>query len=315
MDIREATDADIPEILQVLKASLGETSSKKSEEVWRYKHIDNPFGRSLVLLAIEGSKIIGVRAFMRWKWQRAGEVLSAFRAVDTATHPKHQGKGVFKKLTLKALEIAKQNGDHFVFNTPNEQSKPGYLKMGWEEVAKIKVRIKPINPIYWRYSKVTDQFTKDIECTEISFQNLTEEMNAQLKSSGKFFTPKTPEYLKWRYENNALQDYIIKATENIYIAGYVKPHSKFRELRIVEAITVSAVSFKSINITINDLAKEFGVQIVSFAPSENLKFYNSFSGKFGPVLTVREINLIENQKKGLLNLNNWTYSLGDLELF
>ncbi|WP_051201427.1 GNAT family N-acetyltransferase [Christiangramia portivictoriae] len=315
MDIREATDEDIPEILEVLKASLGETSSKKSEEVWRYKHIDNPFGRSLVLVAIEGSKIIGVRAFMRWKWQKTDEVLSVFRAVDTATHPKHQGKGVFKKLTLKALEIAKQNGDHFVFNTPNEQSKPGYIKMGWEEVAKIKVRIKPINPIYWRYSNVTDQFAKDIEFTEISFQHLTEERNAQMKSSGKFFTPKTPEYFKWRYENNTLQDYIIKATDDIYIAGYVKTHSKFRELRIVEAITLSALSVKSIKITIDKLAKDFGVQFVSFAPSENLKFFNSFSGKFGPVLTVKEINLIDNQKKGLLNLNNWIYSLGDLELF
>jgi hypothetical protein len=187
--------------------------------------------------------------------------------------------------------------------------------MGWEEVTKIKVRIKPVNPIYWQFSEVIRQYFKDIGGSETSLQNLTKKMNTQLKNSGKFFTPKNVDYLKWRYENNALQDYIIKATEDYYIAGYVKHHSKFKELRIVETLTVSTESVKSIKITINNLAKEFGVQIVSFAPSENLKFPNSFYGKFGPVLTVREINLIENQKNGLLNLNNWTYSLGDLELF
>jgi predicted N-acetyltransferase YhbS len=97
MKIREATEEDIPDILEVLKASLGETSSKKTEDVWKYKHIDNPFGKSMVLVAIEENKIIGVRAFMRWKWQKGDCVFSAFRAVDTATHPKHQGKGIFKK--------------------------------------------------------------------------------------------------------------------------------------------------------------------------------------------------------------------------
>ncbi len=145
MQIREATENDIPGILNVLKASLGESSSKKTEEVWRYKHIENPFGKSLVLIAAENEEIIGVRAFMRWQWQKEDKVYSAFRAVDTATHPSHQGKGIFKKLTLKALEIGKERGDHFVFNTPNTQSKPGYIKMGWKEVDKLKIQLRLLN--------------------------------------------------------------------------------------------------------------------------------------------------------------------------
>ena len=150
MKIREASKDDTSGILNVLKASLGETSSRKTERVWNYKHVNNPFGKSLVLLAEENNQVIGVRAFMRWKWQYGENIYSALRAVDTATHPDHQGKGVFKKLTLKALEIAGEMGDHFVFNTPNTQSKPGYLKMGWKEVAKLNVRLVPVNPIFWK---------------------------------------------------------------------------------------------------------------------------------------------------------------------
>jgi len=130
MEIREAKETDISEIVKVLKASLGEDQLELSEKVWHYKHIDNPFGKSIVLIAVENEKIIGVRAFMRWEWKYASNKYSALRAVDTATHPQHQGKGIFKKLTLKAVELAKSNNDNFIFNTPNEQSRPGYLKMG-----------------------------------------------------------------------------------------------------------------------------------------------------------------------------------------
>lgn len=86
---------------------------------------------------------------MRWKWQKNNKIFSAFRAVDTATHPDFQGKGIFKKLTLRAIEIAKDQGEDFIFNTPNSQSKPGYLKMGWKQVDKIKIELLPCSPIHW----------------------------------------------------------------------------------------------------------------------------------------------------------------------
>src|SRR5680860_587937 len=131
MIIREAKEVDIPEIVKVLRASLGEQDLPLSEGIWNYKHVKNPFGRSLVLVAEENGVIAGVRAFMCWEWQCLNKSYATYRAVDTATHPNYQGQGIFKKLTLKAIELAKEQGVQFIFNTPNEQSRPGYLKMGW----------------------------------------------------------------------------------------------------------------------------------------------------------------------------------------
>src|SRR5688572_14122292 len=147
MEIREAEESDIPEIVSLLKLSLGESLMPKSERYWRWKHLENPFGPSPVLLCREGKELIGVRAFMRWEWVHAGHIYKAVRAVDTATHPKHQGKGIFRKLTLSLVDRCKERGDHFVFNTPNQQSKPGYLKMGWEEVARVPVQISINRPL------------------------------------------------------------------------------------------------------------------------------------------------------------------------
>ena len=144
MFIRKATSEDIPAIVQLLKASLGDVSSTKSVAYWNWKHVDNPFGPSPVLVAEEDGDLIGVRAFMRGDWVQDGKVYRALRAVDTATHPAHQGKGIFKILTLQLVQDASNAGFDFIFNSPNAQSTPGYLKMGWEVWGKVPVHIRPV---------------------------------------------------------------------------------------------------------------------------------------------------------------------------
>ncbi|GGW87229.1 GNAT family N-acetyltransferase [Salegentibacter mishustinae] len=314
MHIREATETDIPGILEVLKASLGETSSKKTEKVWRYKHIDNPFGESLVLVALEQDRIIGVRAFMRWKWQKGNRIYSAFRAVDTATHPKHQGKGIFKKLTLRALEIAKKQGDHFVFNTPNEQSKPGYLKMGWEEVDKLEIQLAPSNPLYWKFKAKRPNY-------KINKNSNIENLKALLisahnrKVAGGMFTPKTPEYLSWRFDRNPLQQYHILHEDGYYIAGYVKQRSRLKEFRISERICSDKDSERKANKAIKNLAKKFGAQIISCQSGEIPLSPFALTANFGPWLTLKNVNLKKKDYDDYKQLRNWSYSIGDLELF
>ena len=131
MIIREATNQDTKEIVKLLKLSLGENLIKKTPRIWQYKHIENPFGKSLVLLAEKNDILVGVRAFMQWRWQLGSQTYVTYRAVDTATHPEYQKQGIFKKLSLQALQKASHNTQGFVFNTPNQNSLPGYLKMGW----------------------------------------------------------------------------------------------------------------------------------------------------------------------------------------
>jgi hypothetical protein len=63
--------------------------------------------------------------------------------VDTATHPAYRRRGIFRRLTLEALEIASSKGTQLVFNTPNRDSAAGYSTMGWVEVGPIGVLIRP----------------------------------------------------------------------------------------------------------------------------------------------------------------------------
>ena len=82
---------------------------------------------------------------MRWNFERGGRTMHAVRAVDTATHPDYQGMRLFTKLTLGALDALRNEGVDFVFNTPNDQSRPGYLKMGWSVVGRLAVPSRPLS--------------------------------------------------------------------------------------------------------------------------------------------------------------------------
>src|SRR5207247_2560043 len=113
---------------------------------FRWKHVDNPFGRSFMLVAEAEERILGLRAFMRWRFAAGGREVGAVRAVDTATHPDFQGRGIFSLLTRAALDSLPADVG-FVFNTPNEKSGPGYLKMGWHEVGRIPIAIRVRNPM------------------------------------------------------------------------------------------------------------------------------------------------------------------------
>jgi GNAT superfamily N-acetyltransferase len=145
MKIRELTDADQDSLLELATEALGEgPQGARQADWWRWKHVDNPFGRSLVLGAFDGERMVGLRSFMRWRLVDAqGRRWACARAVDTSTHPDYQGKGIFSKLTLEGLEYLRADGTDIVFNTPNGKSGPGYRKMGWVAVAPLSAGIRP----------------------------------------------------------------------------------------------------------------------------------------------------------------------------
>lgn len=314
MEIREATEKDIPEIVEVLKASLGEKDLSLSKEIWEYKHVNNPFGKSLVLLAEEEDMIVGVRAFMRWQWHHEQKKFACFRAVDTATHPKHQGKGIFKKLTLKALEVAQEEGASFVFNTPNEKSRPGYLKMGWKQAGKVEVSLSPALYSFWKIFVKGPIYNVEYRTSFPRIEKLCVDWNKKVIQMD-LHTPKSANYLRWRYENNPLRKYEVLATEEFYLAGYIQIHHGIKELRIVESIFIDLKGQKELKKSIKRWSLKFGAQIISYSnklltiPGPQIK------GGFGPILTVKEIILAPKEKNICFTTTKWDYSLGDLELF
>ena len=142
--IRPAEPGDDALALPMLRAALGKADDPHYEAFLRWKHKDNAFGVSPAWVALHDGVVVGYRTFLRWEFVRSdGSVMRAVRAVDTATDPAYRGLGIFRSLTLQGVAELTLAGESIVFNTPNDQSRPGYLKMGWSVARRLPVGVMP----------------------------------------------------------------------------------------------------------------------------------------------------------------------------
>lgn len=135
---------DLPSVLQLLHRELGWPDDERAEQLWRWKHEQNPFGASTVRVGIRDGAVVAVRVFMRWSLcDASGTVHRAARAVDTATHADQRRRGWFRRLTTSALAELEADGVTVLFNTPNPQSLPANTSLGWveQEVPPVWVRV------------------------------------------------------------------------------------------------------------------------------------------------------------------------------
>lgn len=116
------------EAINVLSDAFGK---KHTAAVWKWKHEDNPYGQSKVVLAIKNHQVIGVRPMMLFPLIYQNQVVPAVQFVDSAVVASERGKGIFQMICRRALAELDQT---LVFHTPNPMSYPAYLKMGWRPV-------------------------------------------------------------------------------------------------------------------------------------------------------------------------------------
>lgn len=204
--VRPYTDTDLAGVLDLLKAALGETAVlKRTPELFAWKHLDNPFGRSILLVAEADQRIVGLRAFMRWELTtRSGQTLRCVRAVDTATHPDYRRRGIFRRLTEAALAEAEADGVHMVFNTPNPKSGAGYLKMGWQEVGDIGVLAAPSRGMF--RSRPDGDVLPELS-DWIAGPQPAEGLEVSDRPAHGLRTPRTEPYLRWRFAGHPTARY------------------------------------------------------------------------------------------------------------
>lgn len=181
-------DKDMPHIIELTKEHL---DCNFNEDFFLWKHLSNPFGVSFAMGAWDSGRLVGLRMFMRWEFIGPDDkIVKAIRPVDTVTHEDYKGKGIFKTLTLQGLESERDNYD-IIFNTPNQNSLPGYLKMGWQKINLTGTFLYGIvNPFIKNNAEVIFNFNID---------NLP-------RSSARYWqTFKNESFLKWRYQDTSFR--------------------------------------------------------------------------------------------------------------
>jgi hypothetical protein len=139
-----------------------------------------------------------------------------------------------------------------VFNTPNEKSLPGYLKMGWEVVGRVPVRVRVRRPVRFargaramRGSSPPHGAPPAVHA-EPAAQALEHaglpELLASAGRDGRLATRRDPAYLRWRYASPpGLAYHAVRVGRSGRLAGLgifrVRPRGPLWEATVVETIT------------------------------------------------------------------------------
>lgn len=99
-----------------------------TKELFAKKYIDNIYGNSVVeVVYIDGEPVAA-----RGLWRNDIYDKPSYQPGDTCVTEICRGKGIFTEMTKKSLEMLEAND--IVYNFPNQNSYPGYMKMGWNLV-------------------------------------------------------------------------------------------------------------------------------------------------------------------------------------
>ena len=310
--VREFRDDDLDEVLEVLRASLGENPLlRRTPALFAWKHLDNPFGRSIVLLAESGGRIAGVRAFMRWDLVGPGDVrLRCVRAVDTATHPDFMRRGIFKQLTMAAIDVATADGVDMVFNTPNPKSGAGYMKMGWSEVGPIGVMIRPGVGIV-RGTGDPDSLPEASDFLRTPIPAVGQDTPDRAGQGLR--TPRTRAYLDWRFAQHPTARYsMVQAGGSV---AFLRPNHRGRRRELVVSDVLGTRPASAIRAAAR--ASQADYLAAWFSPGTPERRAAVAAGLF-PVPRVTALTLVCRPLRELpvdpQELASWDLALGDLEL-
>lgn len=306
---RPARPDDGPAVLELLQRSLGWRPQDPMAEFFVWKHRASPFGSSPAWVAEAGSRVVGFRTFMRWSFSGTTGSVEAVRAVDTATDPEYQGRGVFRRLTLAALEEMAADGIAFVFNTPNDQSRPGYLKMGWKPLGRLPMHVRPRASARSahrlrrarvpadRWSQATDV---GAAATEYGWQG---SMVDDLPDDGRLRTPATPELLAWRYGFEPLRYRVLHGPGEPPVVIRLRRRGPATEMAVVHQSPVRG-SRRRLTAALRSTGADYAVALGARRPPG----FVTLRGR-GPLLVARKLTVEPPP------LQTWDLQLGDVELF
>ncbi len=317
--LREYKNEDIHQILELLNRNFGNQQHlciKRDMNWWKWKYEKNIFGTPIIYVAEHNERIVGVRPFWPWKLNIRGKNLKCFQPLDSAVDKEYRGKGIFTKLTKKAL-IENIEGIDLIFNFPNEQSLGADLRLGWSFVGKLQwyVKInKPLNTYYLIKNNVGFKSYKlDIE------DLINEEKIMKCKDNFNFDeqlkTVRRKEFLTWRYLEHPQVSYgmnIIEKYEKQLIYVYEVNENKYgRELIVLDYFGEMGY-FKDLLSELNRLCKKYGIAFIcmlnKYNTPQNLLKKSLYFKQKKKNFVVLPLNLELNSIS--LKYNSWDIFLG-----
>ncbi len=218
-EIRAYKPEDEPQVLDLLQAAFGrwpsEVPGQDAAELFRWKHMESPFGRSILLVAEANGVTIGFAGWLRWTLRASGRTYHGLRGVDLAVDFEHRRRGVYAALVREA---PKHFPDEITFtlSNPNQRSRPGSIKSGSSEIGQFPLFLRVRSPVRLGMSLIDKRWCADareqgprVEAEPAAEALLDGDavrslLAAAEEPEARLRTVKDLDYLRWRYGSLSL---------------------------------------------------------------------------------------------------------------
>jgi hypothetical protein len=135
----EADDKFISDFISVQNAVFGGYTLKH----FNHKFRENIYGPSVLAVVYNDSgNPIAARAL----WRNDIDGRECYQPGDTCVLKEARGKGVFSQMTIQAIKLLPP--ESVIYNFPNQNSYPGYKKLGWDDRASYHLVLLTDNRAY-----------------------------------------------------------------------------------------------------------------------------------------------------------------------
>ncbi len=281
---------DLEMVVNLIRQNLNPVYSK---EFLLWKHYQNPFGKSVGMVATRNEKIVGVVFYMRYDFKNdKEEIIRGLRPVDGCTDADQRGKGIFKILMESCLAQFNDNYD-ILLATPNNKSLPELIKLDWKSLGDAHFyKIGILNPFFFNKKK------------KIKFLDRESYNNLGLNLQDCYLSGNSLDYIQWRYSDNAykVKVFVVNNKTNYIIYRRVKAKG-ISYLVICEYIGDCGM----LNEACKEISKSDGIYIWYFLSNEITYHINFLFRK-----KYKKTNIVFRENNFSLPAN-MIISLGDLE--
>lgn len=217
-----------------------------TKEKFMWKHLQNNFGTSNIYYAMDRNN--GNIAAARTLWQQKivynNKLYTALQPCDTITSPDYQRLGLFSKLTQIAINDAKDSNYFLINNFPNIYSKPGYLKLNFQDISGIesfiyfnKLKISIYKNILSLISKAKYNIFTPVFVSSERMINIFDSIDIFNDISYDRANTIQPfmnkEYFEWRFIKRPDSKYYYSIEGGIGVIYQIGIRGRIKEIRIV----------------------------------------------------------------------------------
>lgn len=342
-NIREYSQGDEREIINLHREVF---HSDLDIARWNWQFMDgHPRGKSWINVAQSGLGVVGHYCIMRHHLNYNGVQLTAGQSCDTMVRSDQRGKKLFIKLAASNYELAKNNGAQAVFGFPNRKSYPGLMRhLDWVRLVNLdyyyyvlgckKVVGSTIDSIVrklFKFKIILERkirlLTKSAEYEIITTEQLPSDVGDLLLEINTYEVLsiwKDFDYLRWRYEKHPGTRYLFHLLKyNGAYESIIVTKTENQETHICEVLSRSKNQILTLILLYHAIIHAINnkAQKIDFHGYDNGFFsclfdYAGFKkGKSNFVLCGKTFSENKKLHDFFCLPNNWTISVGDIDVF